>query len=208
MSALDRFVEKLDALAKASVSSLFEWMGLTLQDWSGPADGTPEDHDLACSLGFIAPKMHGAVLMTTRRQLVASAWPKDLRDRTPSESDVCDWAGELVNQLLGRVKNGLVPYGVVIEQGTPTVVLGWQYSPRARVDERCAPLLVPRGRGVARPLLRRGHRRRDCAHRARRRRRDARGGWRRSPLLRETPCCRASEPRFERSSRSSPACRW
>ena len=29
-----------------------------------------------------------------------------------------------MNQLLGRVKNALVPFGLVIEQSTPTVVAG------------------------------------------------------------------------------------
>ena len=51
--------------------------------------------------------------MTTRKVLVARAWPRELRHREPSEREVCDWAGELVNQLLGRVKNALLPFGLV-----------------------------------------------------------------------------------------------
>jgi len=42
------------------------------------------------------------------------------------ESLLChsDWVGELANQLLGRVKNKLVPLGVDICLGTPAVVEG------------------------------------------------------------------------------------
>ena len=125
MSA-DVFVTRLDTLVKTAVSSLFAQYGVTLHVWSDGSDQTPNDHDLACSIGFNAPKMQGAVLLTTRREVIESAWPQDLRHHEPTDDDVYDWAGELVNQLLGRVKSGLVPHGVVLDHGTPTVVLGWR----------------------------------------------------------------------------------
>ena len=41
-----------------------------------------------------------------------------------SEDDLTDWLGELVNQLAGRFKNKVVPYGHKLELGVPTVIQG------------------------------------------------------------------------------------
>lgn len=65
------------------------------------------------------------MLLTAQKALVARAWPGDLRHREPSDRDVCDWAGELVNQLLGLVKLALLGRRVGLDQGTPVVVEGW-----------------------------------------------------------------------------------
>jgi chemotaxis protein CheX len=115
---------QLDALVEAAARALFESHGLTLGELQGEGIAPPDNHDIAASIGFTAPQVQGAILMTTRKDLVAKAWPKELRHREPSEREVCDWAGELVNQLLGRVKNALVPFGLTLEQSTPTVVVG------------------------------------------------------------------------------------
>jgi CheY-specific phosphatase CheX len=41
-----------------------------------------------------------------------------------SDSDLKDWLGELANQLAGRFKNKVVPYGRKLELGVPTVIQG------------------------------------------------------------------------------------
>ena len=138
---------RIDALVESGARALFATHGLPLGELSdAPGDAphdaphdTPADHDIACSIGFTSPKMHGAVLMTARRDVIARAWPAELRHRAPSEREVCDWAGELLNQLLGRVKNGLAPLGLTLEQGTPTVVVGWQVH-RAPSSTAPAPM--------------------------------------------------------------------
>jgi CheY-specific phosphatase CheX len=114
----------IDRLLVTSARALFGAHGLTLEEPEGSESETPEDHDLAASIGFTAPNAHGAILMTTRKDIVATAWPRELRHRDPSDRETCDWAGELVNQLLGRVKNALLPFGLTLEQSTPTVVTG------------------------------------------------------------------------------------
>jgi CheY-specific phosphatase CheX len=116
----------IDGLVVASARALFGAHGLELGE---PEEGeldTPRDYDVAASIGFTSPQAQGAILMTTRKDIVATAWPRELRkgDREPTEREACDWAGELVNQLLGRVKNALLPYGLTLEQSTPTVVTG------------------------------------------------------------------------------------
>ncbi len=115
---------RIDVLVESAARGLFDTHGLRLGDLRDAFDEAPKDHDVACSIGFTSHELHGAVLMTARKDVVARAWPEELRERAPSEREVCDWAGELVNQLLGRVKNALVPFGLVLEQSTPTVVTG------------------------------------------------------------------------------------
>ncbi|MGO8992491.1 MAG: chemotaxis protein CheX [Polyangiaceae bacterium] len=123
MSALEN-IARIDSLVESAARALFESHGLSLGELQGEATEAPDDHDIAASIGFTSPQVQGAILMTTRKVLVARAWPRELRHREPSEREVCDWAGELVNQLLGRIKNALLPFGLVLEQSTPTVVVG------------------------------------------------------------------------------------
>jgi hypothetical protein len=115
----------IDAVVGSAARGLFGSHGLAVGQPRAPFGETPADHDVACSIGFTAPDIHGAVVMTGRKDVLAQTWPLELRDRKPSEEEICDWSGELVNQLLGRVKNALVPFGIALEQSTPTVVTGW-----------------------------------------------------------------------------------
>jgi hypothetical protein len=118
------YLATIDALVERSARALFDAHGLSLGRLHPSIDEALADHDVACSIGFSSPQIHGALLMTTRKSVVARAWPPELRHRTPTEREVCDLAGELLNQLLGRVKNGLSPFGLALDQGTPTIVVG------------------------------------------------------------------------------------
>lgn len=119
-------LERFDAVVESSARALFRAHDVPLGERSTDFGVTPGDHDVAGTIGFTSADLRGAVLMTARRDVLARTWPVELRGRVPSERDVCDWAGELVNQLLGRIKNALVPCGLAIEQSTPTVVTGWR----------------------------------------------------------------------------------
>ncbi len=121
----ERLLERIDQVVESSARALFGANGLTLGELITEAGDVPRDHDIACSIGFTSGEISGAVLMTTRKEIIARSWPAELRHREPTERDICDWAGELVNQLLGRVKNALARSGVTLRQCTPTVVLGW-----------------------------------------------------------------------------------
>ncbi len=117
-------LQRLDTIVESSARALFGTHGVPLGKQSNDFDVTPGDHDVAGTIGFTSPELRGALLMTARCDVLASSWPAELRDRVPTERDVYDWTGELVNQLLGRVKNAMVPFGLAIEQSTPTVVSG------------------------------------------------------------------------------------
>jgi CheY-specific phosphatase CheX len=130
-------IERIDSLVVAATRALFGTHGLDLGAMRGAFEETPADHDVACSIGFTAPEMRGALLMTARKDVFTRAWPAELKNRVPTEREVCDWAGELVNQLLGRVKNALVPLGLALQQSTPTVVTG-RYLHRAPATTKVA----------------------------------------------------------------------
>jgi len=114
---------RLDDLIEKAVRALFESPDISVRRLE-PEDGAAEDHDIAASIGFMGKDIQGTILITTSMTVVARAWPRELRTRKPSQAETCDWAGELVNQLLGRVKNALVRFGVALEQGTPKVETG------------------------------------------------------------------------------------
>ncbi len=138
---------QIDALVESAARALFATHGLTLGTLRMDFGLTPEDHDVASSVGFTGPEIRGALLMTTRKDIVELAWPSELRHQSPTERDVCDWAGELVNQLVGRVKNGLVPFGLVLEQSTPTVVTGWHIHRTPAMTAIARRYLFDAGRG-------------------------------------------------------------
>ncbi len=119
-------LQHFDSIVEAAARALFGTHEMPLGEQERDFGVTPADHDVAGTIGFTSPELRGAVLLTARREVLARAWPVELRTRVPSEDDVADWAGELINQLLGRVKNALVPYGLTIEQSMPTVVTGWR----------------------------------------------------------------------------------
>jgi chemotaxis protein CheX len=146
--AFPETVTRIDALVEAAARALFGAHGLPLGERVVDVGGTPEDHDLASSVGFTGPEIRGALLMTTRRDLVELAWPSELRHQPPSERDVCDWAGELVNQLVGRVKNALVPFGLALEQSTPTVVTGWHIHRTPAMTAIARRYVFEAGRGT------------------------------------------------------------
>lgn len=66
-------------------------------------------------IGFTASKLRGNLALLI---------PSEVIKVTQSGSDPMDWAGELTNQYLGRLKNKLISYGVALEISTPLVVSG------------------------------------------------------------------------------------
>ena len=97
---LTQTVQQFDAMVESAARALFETHGLPLGQLRARLrrhPGGPRRRLRASASP--APAIRGAILMTTRQDLVALAWPAELRHQPPSERDVCDWAGELVNQL-------------------------------------------------------------------------------------------------------------
>jgi hypothetical protein len=117
---------RIEALVESAVVALFAAHGLPLGERLTDVDDQAMGHDLAASIGFAGHEIRGALLLMTRMSVIRRTWPAELGNHEPSERELCDWGGEMVNQLLGRIKNALVGFGSHLEQCTPTVVTGLQ----------------------------------------------------------------------------------
>lgn len=87
-----------------------------------PAGSPPEGRDgkLAAVIGFTGDSMRGALALVASERLLRALYP--IRNQQPSEAEVADWAGEFVNQLLGRLRNRLLPRGIEIHVSMPKVM--------------------------------------------------------------------------------------
>jgi CheY-specific phosphatase CheX len=112
----------LDAIISEATHSLFEVSGMKLISGENlPAD---HDHTFAATIGFTNPRFRGMLVLTTDRHMVTRSRPTELQANTPSEKELDDWVGELVNQLIGRIKNQLIRHHIDMELSIPSVVRG------------------------------------------------------------------------------------
>ena len=103
--------------------ALFEGVGLTLTVIGKDASPARSGERLAAFIGFSGDEMRGAITLDLPSALVAQVHPS-ASARALDKDDLCDWAGELANQLLGRLKNSLTCYSVLLQLSTPSCVWG------------------------------------------------------------------------------------
>lgn len=89
-----------------------------------------EEPGLVGSIGFVGAMMRGVL---TWELSIATARASSGRDDV---TDVCDWVGEMTNQLLGRIKNKLLGHGLELLLSTPTVIYGCTVDAPPRVGDR------------------------------------------------------------------------
>ena len=111
-------------LLTESCQALFGDMGvkLTRVDKGSPGPARTGER-LAAFIGFSGDEMRGAITLDLPSTLVAQLHPS-ANQRPLDNDDLCDWAGELANQLLGRLKNLLTRYAVLLQLSTPSCVWG------------------------------------------------------------------------------------
>lgn len=127
--ALDaRSIALLDSVLEDASVALFTSVGLSPSRVLLPAHTAD---DMGASIGFAGRELRGALVLISTRKLVTLALPPEVQDRT-SDEQLADWMGELTNQLLGRIKNKLLAYGIELAMGTPAVMLGSDLSRKDR----------------------------------------------------------------------------
>jgi hypothetical protein len=107
-----RLSEKIGRFGSEAMLDLFE--AYSLQAESTPVASSVEDPTVGV-IGFTASKLRGNLALLI---------PQEVIRVTQGGSDPMDWAGELTNQYLGRLKNKLIAYGIALEISTPLVVSG------------------------------------------------------------------------------------
>jgi hypothetical protein len=107
-----------DQLVTSATSELFAARGIDVRI----VPGTDVSIEYAATIGFASDGMRGVIglgmspgtlqLMTAREQPAGTTYIGE------------DWLAESANQLLGRLKNKLLRYGVVLSIALPTVLQG------------------------------------------------------------------------------------
>lgn len=105
----------LAAVADAS-RSLFSTFGVHVAP-VGP-DVFAGSTEISGVVGFAGPALRGTLVLSTNGAILDR-----VRAFEPSVP-AGDWICELANQLMGRLRNMLVPYGVALEPSTPVCLLG------------------------------------------------------------------------------------
>lgn len=101
---------------------------------TGALCAVPMAVEVAAVLGYSGNQMKGSLVVTTSRHVVDGSHPNHAMGMPVTEPDLVDWAGEIANQMLGRIKNQLVTRGVIFNMATPTAVLGKSIEVRTPKD--------------------------------------------------------------------------
>jgi CheY-specific phosphatase CheX len=114
----------IQALAGAACAELMQAYGVELR----PSLGWTESDEVVFSgvMGFVGEQVRGTCLLAAPQATVEAAAPQGASAR--------DWAGELANQLVGRLKAKLMARGASIALSTPVVLRGVKLSPLPRTD--------------------------------------------------------------------------
>lgn len=112
-----------DELVTACIS-LFRDNGveLTAADEAGGPDSIAGEGAVAF-IGFTGDHLRGHLTILAPVGIVARSHPLNA-SITMDDDAICDWARELANQLLGRMKNRLLELGIVLLISMPSAALG------------------------------------------------------------------------------------
>ena len=88
---------------------------------AAPIDLSNPATEMVSVVGFTSDEMRGNLAVAASYEFFAVT---NIIAASPTEEQVRDWAGELSNQLLGRIKNRLLAYDLVLSMGTPMVITG------------------------------------------------------------------------------------
>lgn len=110
-----------DGLVLDVTRALFESYGVKLDLDGSPADTILRSVKLISTIGFSSEALGGSLLLAVTDDLLHKTLPA-------ADASLADWCGELANQLLGRLKNQLLKYDVVVNLALPVVVSGGEFK--------------------------------------------------------------------------------
>jgi CheY-specific phosphatase CheX len=87
------------------------------------------DAQIVAFIGFGGARLRGALTLMAPQALWQKTYPIAVAGgERPGESDLLDWCGEVVNQVLGRIKNQLGRRGVELQVSTPKALHATQLT--------------------------------------------------------------------------------
>ena len=75
-------------------------------------------------IGLAGDLITGSLAITCKEDLLMKTHPNIAMGMPVGQEDLTDWLGEIANQMLGRIKNLVLEYGVSFSLSAPTVVKG------------------------------------------------------------------------------------
>jgi len=137
---LDSDAAELSEIVVSASRHVFPSCGIPLAGQITNGVEAPEKQ-LVAFMGFTGDALRGTMAIVVPTELMRQAYPLPLRDNDRSEFEVFDWAAEVANRLLGRIKVALAARSVEIEASTPRVMLAEQLhvtrSTRGTVCSAC-----------------------------------------------------------------------
>jgi hypothetical protein len=114
----------IDALLQGSLVELFQAYGVAIAPLPRDARAEPERYpELSALIGFNAAGDGKCASASGRLSL---SMPTEVMDAMQASRGLqgrhADWSRELVNQLMGRFKNRLLPYGANLQAGLPSSI--------------------------------------------------------------------------------------
>ncbi len=114
----------VDALLQGSLVELFQAYGVAVAPLPRDARGGPQrGPEVSAVIGFTSARDGKCANASGRLSLSV---PTEVFDTMQREVSLhrrhADWARELANQLLGRFKNRLLPYGARLQAGVPSSI--------------------------------------------------------------------------------------
>ena len=125
MAASSETAILVEGLVMDATRALFETYGVKLELDGCAVAKTLPSVGVISTIGFSSPALNGSLLLGIPNVVMQQTLP------TP-DANLADWSGELANQLLGRLKNKLLPFDVVINLALPVVVSGDEFHLPAR----------------------------------------------------------------------------
>ena len=118
----------VDAVVRSATIELFASYGVAAApvDLAVNAIINPQ-HELLGSISFTAPSLRGVLLLSAANRTLAK-----VAHESPESALLRDWMRELTNQLMGRIKNRLSRYQLVLQAGLPGVVDGRMFEQSAK----------------------------------------------------------------------------
>ena len=121
----------VDRIVVRSTEELFAAYEVEVTKMPDPDQGRVDDVGYVGVIGFTGKAMRGTLVLAPTRTLLLRAYP--------GASELRDWAGELANQLIGRIKTQLRRYGVEVHVTTPVIMRGQclAFVPRSGPSLHC-----------------------------------------------------------------------
>ena len=115
-----RSSETLNRITIETCQTLFGGMGLTAGHVGSQEAREIGAFERIAVIGFGGETLRGSLVLDLPGPVLSRTHPR----HSEHAPDLEDWAGELANLLLGRIKARLLPFDVVIQLSTPLVVTG------------------------------------------------------------------------------------